>query len=189
MDISGISESDETPTQEMGYCMMLRDITPSASNSATRPQQQQRRATPSLRLRNIEECFAALKDLRARNNLLLEKQTELEEEWSDRHGGVFYADSGEQDPAIDRIRKERGSVGTALARTEHIYERARARRRALVEAITSGVWRQVDGLIMSSMGANMRDVMASTLVTVAHPCARIAFRPVDTMDSVPRNGL
>ena len=58
-----------------------------------------------------------------------------------------------------------------------------------MEAITSGIWRQVDELIMSTMGVNMRDVMASTLVTIAHPSARIAFRPVDTMDSVPRNGL
>ena len=79
-------------------------------------------------------------------------------------------------------------MGTQLAHAEQVYRRASARRQAILEAITSGIRKRIDDIVMQTMDIGLRDVLNDTLVAVTHPKRGFAFHPIDLMNSMTAQG-
>ena len=176
------------PSQVRKHSVSLLVARPDTNHPGSNDSMASQPTTQSHHLTGIELQRATVAKLQNWNEQLLRRQAELEEEWSDRHGGVYYADSSERDPAIDHVREERGRVGTRLAHAEQVYRRASARRQAIVEAITSGIRKRIDDIVMRTMDIGLRDVLNDTLVAVTHPKRGFAFHPIDLMNSMTAQG-
>ena len=79
-------------------------------------------------------------------------------------------------------------MGTQLAHAEQVYRRASARRQAILEAITSGIRKRIDDIVLQTMHIGLRDVLYATRVAVAHPKKGFAFHPIDLMNSMTAQG-
>ena len=176
------------PSQVRKHSVSLLVARPDTNHPGSNDSMASQSTTQSRHLTGIELQRATVVRLQSRNEQLLQRQAELEEEWSERHGGAFYADSSERDSAIDRIREERGRVGTQLAHAEQVYRRASARRQAILEAVTSGIRKRIDDIVMHTMDIGLRDVLNNTLVVVKHPRRGLAFHPIDLMNSMTVQG-